>query len=61
VNEMFQTMVNRSSIPKTIVFNRMERKLEVIVLMESGSVRVVPNPFLKFIRLQLDKWSKILR
>jgi hypothetical protein len=44
-----------------IVFNRMEGKLEVVVLKESGSVRVVPNPFLKFIRLQLGKWSKILR
>jgi hypothetical protein len=27
-----------------IVFNRMERKLEVVVLKESGSVRVVSKP-----------------
>jgi hypothetical protein len=28
-----------------IVLNRMEGKLEVVVLKESGSVRVVPNSF----------------
>jgi hypothetical protein len=27
------------------VFNRTEGKLEVVVLKESGSVRVVPKPF----------------
>jgi hypothetical protein len=27
------------------VFNKMEGKLEAVVLRESGSVRVVPNPF----------------
>jgi hypothetical protein len=31
------------------VFNRTEGKLEVGVLKEFGSVRVVPNPFLEFI------------
>jgi hypothetical protein len=28
-----------------IVFNGMEGKLKVVVLKESGSVRVVPKPF----------------
>jgi hypothetical protein len=41
------------------VFNRTEGKLEVVVLKESGSVRVVSqNPLLKFIGLQLGKRSK---
>jgi hypothetical protein len=41
------------------VFNRMEGKLEVIVLKEFGSVRMISKtPLLKFIRLQLGNWGK---
>jgi hypothetical protein len=35
------------------ILNRTEGKLEVVVLKESGSVRMVSKPLLKFIRLQL--------
>jgi hypothetical protein len=37
------------------VFNRTEGKQEIVVLKESGSVRLVfQTPLLKFIRLQLS-------
>jgi hypothetical protein len=40
------------------VFNRTEGKLEVEVLKEFGSDRMIPNPLLKSIRLQMGNWSK---
>jgi hypothetical protein len=41
------------------IFNRTEGKLEVAILKDYESIRMVSKPpLLKFIQLQLDNWSK---
>jgi hypothetical protein len=37
------------------VFNRMEGKLEVVVLKESGSVRMVSNPIAQIYLLAIEQ------